>query len=290
MRNERSAVAVAVAVAAPRLEADPLLAATLEASQAAGPSAIYLGFGIATRTALSAGTLPFDALAMIMLAEHERRARGAARVVHLIADEHALVNDFAEPAAVARVGQEIEAVVRHVVDAFGFDDYEIVCASAIADPLHHDLQRQARVRCDDPYAARQAADVEWARLRHGATVKVGWTMQPDLDKPSRGHDERYFDAIHAAVFGPNVTYVYGRAGQTLDAARPRTTPYTLTAGERRLALTTSAARIPELCEGARLRRHLTTICAEAERELGVPARGELPDRLTTVLQRIGLAA
>jgi hypothetical protein len=269
---------------------DPLLQATSHAPGAAAPRAIYLGFGVATRSALATGVLPFDALGMILLAERCRRASGAGRVVHLIADDHAALNRFARPSAIAASAETMEDELRRVVAALGYRGYTIVRASALSDSDHDDLHLAALDACADPYAARQAADVEWARRRHGATVKVGWTLEPRLALAAKGHDERYFDDVHAQVFGENVTYMYGLPGRTLDAERPRTSPYALLPGEPRLTLRTPPAAIAGLCGGKHMRKHLGVLCSAAERELELPGAADPAARVAAILDRLRLRA
>jgi hypothetical protein len=265
---------------------DPLIVATRPADTAASPRAVYLGFGVASLSGVATGELPVDALAMMLVAEEQRRAHGAARVVHLVADEHALVNRFARHDDVARAAERLVEQIEAVVAAFGFRAYEVLRASELRDPRHAELHAYAATAGADPYTARQAADVEWALRTHGATVKVGWTMATSANDPPGGFDERYFDEVHAHVFGRRVTAVYTGAGRTLDPDRPRCSPYTMLAGEQRLTLDASREDVELTVSKARMRRHLEPICGRAEEHLGHATGGPLAARLTDVLETI----
>jgi hypothetical protein len=85
------------------------------------------------------GELPVDALAMMLVAEDERRARGADRVIHLVADEHALVNPFARTRNVSRAADRLTDGIAGAAHALGFPAYDVLRARAARDPLHAEL-------------------------------------------------------------------------------------------------------------------------------------------------------
>jgi hypothetical protein len=267
-------------------QGDPLIAAAMDRDPPSQPRAIFLGFGLTTRHGVSVGRLPFDSLAMVMVAEAERRKRGAEKVMHLIADEHAMVNDFAEADTIDRAASAVERELRDVVAAFGYEHYEVFRASAIDDDAHLELLLLATQRCRDPYAAQQAADVEWARRTFGATVKIGWVMDPRPNSPARGFDERYFDQVYSDLFGAAVTAIYCYPGRTLDPDLPRASPYTLLPGQLRLSLTATEQQLQAACVSRSMSRHLRVICQRAEVELGLAGDGELIDRITAIMQRL----
>jgi hypothetical protein len=263
---------------------DPLVALVHDALEPSPADAVFLGFGLAARSGIATGDLPVDALAMILLAEEERAARGAGRVIHLIADEHAKVNRFARGADVTVAADRLTRQLERVVRAFRFDAYDIVRASELEDPLHAELHAAAAATDVGAYAARQAADVEWALRAYGAGTKIGWTMTARVSEPPRGFDERYFDLVHAGLFGPRVSCVYTHPGRTLDPARPRCSPYTMLPGEGRLALHSPLRAIEEAVAHRSMRKHLRRICERAEGRLGIPGGdGDLVTRLRDVL-------
>ncbi|MBJ7469819.1 MAG: hypothetical protein JHD16_00885 [Solirubrobacteraceae bacterium] len=249
--------------------------------------AVYVGMGVATRRRLVTGDLPLDALGMMLVAERARIAVGAKRVIHLIADTHALVNDFATSSAVERAAASLAAHVKCAAQVLGLGPYQVLRASQIdacgADRrLHGRLYREAQRVTNDPYAARQAADVEWARRVFGAGVKIGWTMESDLDRPVLGYDERYFDAVHRDVFGDGLTYIYTAAGRRRDE-RPRTSPYANEPGERRITVTSSPEQITDACGSPRMRAHLRPLVAELRDALTLPAHDDLAADIASVL-------
>lgn len=270
---------------APLASANELVAAVREAYNAPDPEAVYLGTGLATRTNVATGQLPMDALAMLLVAERARKRFGAAGILHLVADEHALINGFAREAEVMRAAESVVAQLRHVAPLLGLRGYEIVRASELRDTLHCELHQSALDRCSDPYAAREAADVEWARRRHGATIKVGWTMQPRLDMPPGGHDERYFDQVYRELFGDRVTAIYTHAGRRVDQ-HPGASPYAHQPGERRLTLSSTAAEVIEICASTSMRRHLRPLIRELQQELNQERVDDLREATAAVLRAL----
>lgn len=254
----------------------------------AGPgdgTTAYLGFGISTRSSLGTGELPLDALSMMLVASDPRYGRHG--VVHLIADTHALVNSFVGAreanSAAARLAEE----VRRLADLFGLTNYLVVRASEIEDPLHAALRAETLSRCSEPYAALQAADVEWAVKRRGASVKVGWTASKVATDPPTGFDERYFDGVHRELFSP-IGAVYVAPGRCLDFTRPRCSPYTMVAGQQRLTVRSNRAEIAAHCASRSMRRHLTPLCDHALARLGVECAPPLSNRLAVLLERLAV--
>lgn len=268
----------------PAPRADPLIRCAVAGD--GGPcESVYLGFGLATRHGLGEGRLPLDALAMVLVAARRREQLGAARVVHLIADRHALYNGFATRRDVDRRARMLAAELRELAAALGLGPYEVVLASEIEDRLHPRLMGEAWARCPDLYAARQAADVEWARRRWGAGVKVGWSMSGDV-AATGGRDEPYFDRVHRSIFGGELAAVYTAPGRALDPARPRCSPYTLLPGQPRLTFSSGADAIRVHCASASMRRHLAPICDRGLEQLGVAVDGALADRLEVLLAHL----
>jgi hypothetical protein len=262
------------------LDTEPLVAA-ISAGDDAGAEAIYLGFGVCSHVRLATGELPFDALAMVLVAEEQRRMWGASRVVHLIADAHAIAAGH-DPIAVSAVAGRLARGLRRAVGRLGFDRYDVILASTLDDDLHRALLAFAVGQRADGYAAREAADIEWARRTYGAGVKVGWTMDGDARRIPR-FDERHFDAVHAALFGSAPTAVYTQPGRTADGRRPRCSPYTALPDQQRPLLTSSDADLRATVWSRSQTRQLAAICHSAERALGIHARQpELPARLAVV--------
>ena len=249
--------------------------------------AVYLGFGLATREALSVGRLPFDALAMMITAAEQRDARSGSAVVHLVADEHALVNAFATRRQVARAGAQVADEVARIAGALDLGRYDVVRASCLCDDVHREMHAYAAARCEEPYAARQAADVEWAHRVHGASVKVGWTMSSG-GEGAVGFDERHFDAVHGAIFGHRLTAVYAAPGRCLDPDRPRCSPYTLLPGQRRLDLAATRADIEVCCASRSMRRHLAPLCDAVLDRLGTTSDAALADRVELALGELAV--
>ncbi|WP_205696863.1 hypothetical protein [Conexibacter sp. SYSU D00693] len=264
-------------------DVDPLIALAHEGD--GGPcDTVYLGFGLAAHGGLTTGELPLDALAMLVVAERQRRLRGAQRILHLVADRHALVNAFATRREVARAADALVDQLEALAPALGLQAYDVVRASQLTAPEYRRLVADAGQRAPDPYGARQAADVEWMRRAHGAAVKVGWTLSARPDGVAR-RDEVAFDALHRQLFGPGLATVYTGPGRSLDPDRPRCSPYVLLAGQRRLTLASGAGSVAEHCASSRMRRHLRPIAERVLQQLGVVAVADTPlqDRLELLL-------
>ncbi|WP_320672066.1 hypothetical protein [Patulibacter defluvii] len=270
---------------APPAVADPLVRSVAEGDDD-HCAAVYLGFGLVTRQGVSVGRLPLDALAMVLVAARQRELRGAERVVHLIADRHALYGAQATRGRVAACARTVAGELRSLVAAFELEDYEVVLASEIGDRCYPRLLEQAWRACGDLYAARQAADVEWARRVHGAGVKVGWSMSADPTGAGPGRDEPHFDRIHREIFGDGMAVAYAWPGRALDPDRPRCPPYALLPDQPRLTFAADRAEIERHCRSSSMRRHLAPLADRALAQLGLPAEGHLTERLATLLDAL----
>jgi hypothetical protein len=263
----------------------PLVVAARDAERHAPPRAVYLGTGVTAQGSLATGALPLDALGMVLAADHVRAVTGAASVVHLVADEHAVLAGR-DRGAVRMVADTLESNLRRAVAALGIEHYRVVRASEIQDRRHRELvahtATSAELGCG-AYALRQAADVEWVREVFGATVKVGWTAEHRLDVAPRGFDERFFDGVYARIFGDRVSTVYLAPGRRVDAERPRTSPYIHMAGELRATTDTPPAAVPQILASSGMRRHLRPLVHEVRSALDLPANHDLPSALAEVL-------
>ncbi len=193
---------------------------------------IYYGTGLCSSREISTG-LPFDVLSMVLVAERLRRSFGLSKVYHHIADTHALANSFLTPEEVALHGQETKKIVERMVANLGLGQFEIVLSSEF-DQTDEYRVLGAKVKTpENEYVERELTDMLWYQQK-GVSLKIGWIIQATETK--LGFDERLFDREFKRLFGDKLSFVYLKAGRTLDPKRPKASPYISIPGEKRLLL------------------------------------------------------
>jgi hypothetical protein len=275
----------------PLVETRPTLAALQRIERSDRPRAVFVGLGICSRNQMSRA-LPLDVLGMLLPAERLRRVIGASTLVAVVADEHALSNNF-EPYLVKSRTQSTIHTLGRLRDS-GLDRIRILRASA----FHHtDDYRAILARVDrrapegeHPYFLREAADIEYLDRRFGGIVKVGWTIGR-----STGHrrklDELVFDRRFRSWVGRHVAFVYCKAGRTLDGRQPKMAPYVALDPRRRICLEPSedvSAKLelarrtasPDVIRGAR--KHLRRI-SRAFEGLIQPLPGAVEQRTQAII-------
>ncbi len=273
------------------IAAEPLFAAAAtEAGLAAGgrrPRAVYLGVGLCTRHRLSAG-LPLDVLGLLLPAERLRAAVGAEQLVVLIADAHARANGFVAEQVEARA-RSAALCLRRVRAALGLERLVLVTASRLAaEPGYVAALNRIRSAApnEDPYVARQTADVAFLDEALGGLLKVGWTVDPD-GTGGGYRDEVAFDQKVGPYSGRSPRFAYVRPGRAFDDRRPKVSPYVGVDRSRRVYLDAcetvraKLARAPQLASKrnvAAVREHLGRVADAA----GV-APGPLERRLELLL-------
>jgi hypothetical protein len=214
-----------VSLQEPLIETRPTLAALQRAEGSSPPKAIFVGLGICSRRQMSRA-LPVDVLGMLLPAERLRRAAGASTLVAVVADEHALSNNF-EAYLVKSRAQSTVRTLERVRESFldrmqiltassfhGTDDYRSILAA---------IERNAPGG-EHPYFLREAADIEYLHRRFDGILKVGWSIGPSI-RNRRKLDELAFDRRFRSWVGRHVGFVYCKAGRTLDRRQPKMAPY-----------------------------------------------------------------
>lgn len=272
---------------------------SLEGVRALGgrpPRALMIGVGLCNESRLSAG-LPVDVLGLVLPAESLRRAIGAQSIVVLVADVHARLNRL--PAAdVERRAKEAVLVLERVRRGLDMPHLEVLRARELdgeADyrALLAEVERRAP-RAEHGYVTRQVADVEHLHRTLGGILKVGWSLTGSSGAP-RGHDERFFDARHRALFGPRVGFVYCKPGRTLDDERKKAPPYVTLDARRRVCLRPDEDVRKKLAAATRssskatvngVRNHLRAVtraaCALSEETV----RGPVDARVQALISRV----
>jgi hypothetical protein len=195
--------------------------------------AIYYGTGLCTATALSLA-LPFDTLSLVLTAERIRRELGMAQVYHHIADTHAKSNQIFLPEDVDRQAKMVKETVLRLAHNLGLSQFKVILASEFDQTSEYlDIYHHVDTARHD-YVRREVADIEWYRRNKGALIKLGWIIQ--ASETGLGHDERVFDREYKDLLNGDISFLYLKAGRTLDRQRPKASPYIHIPEESRLLL------------------------------------------------------
>ncbi|MBU4204746.1 hypothetical protein KKC49_00825 [Patescibacteria group bacterium] len=195
--------------------------------------ALYYGTGLCNSHAITIG-MPFDILAMVLVAEKLRSALGLSKVFHHIADTHALCNLPESHAAILQKAAEIETVMNKVVQKLGLSHFVILRSSSFDSSLEYAaFMRQVDTQNGDnrngEYAQRELADMLWYQVKHGVVIKLGWAAS------DFSFDERWYDDKFVRYFGKSLSFVYTKAGRAFNR-KTRVAPYIAIAEEDRIIL------------------------------------------------------
>jgi hypothetical protein len=269
------------------------------ADPARPPRMVYLGLGLCARDELSKG-IPLDLLGLLLPAEEIRQAAGATELLVLIADRHALENEFPAAEVEARAAA-LEDALRRIRHRCGLRAMSIVRASSFhGERAYRDALAAVRRRAGDrhhDYALRQFADAIYLEQRYGGLLKVGWALRGA--EPARRRDEVAFDLALREIYGDRVSFVYCKPGRSLADESPRVPPYVVTRPDARLCIDgdeDAAAKLerayrsasPNTVDGYRrhLRALVYTYCRAVER---LP-RGPLEERVAALTRRLAPTA
>lgn len=194
---------------------------------------IYYGTGICTPTKLSA-ELPVDVLSMMFVTERMRRQFNMGDIYHHIADTHALSNTHFDRDAVNNLAAKTKESLMKVSENLGLSHFHFVLASEFDQTKSYKEILDSFKSDKHEYVQREVADIEWYRKEKGVYLKTGWIIQSA--ETSIGNDERVFDREYKDKINGDVSFLYLKAGRTLDKTRPKASPYISVAGESRIHL------------------------------------------------------
>lgn len=197
---------------------------------------IYYGTGLCTPKELSVG-LPFDTLGMVLVAERLRRLLGMERIIHFVADTHAKSNRLFGEEAIDELGRKTRKTLELMAKNLGLENFEVLFASEFDQTQEYlKILEFVQPRSDKhEYVEREVADIEWLRIQRGLKMKVGWIIQ--ATETVLGSDERVFDREYKSIFpGGKISFLYTKAGRTLDRKRPKASPYVCIPKEQRILL------------------------------------------------------
>lgn len=195
--------------------------------------ALYYGTGLCNSHAITVG-MPFDILAMVLVAEKLRSALGLSEVFHHIADTHALCNLPESRAAILQKAAEIETVMNKVVQKLGLSHFVILRSSSFdSSPEYTNFMRQVDAQNGDnrneEYVQRELADMLWYQAKHGVVIKLGWAAS------DFSFDERWYDDKFVRCFGRSLSFIYTKAGRAFSR-KIRVVPYIAITEEDRILL------------------------------------------------------
>lgn len=215
----------------PLIESRPSLEGISNEGVKSGGS-IYYGTGLCTTKEASVN-LPFDVLSMVLVAERLRRQLGMNMVYHHIADTHALANPFFTPEQVNENTKRVQETIETVVSNLGLTNFKVVLSSSFDQSAEYQALGAGINTELNEYIQRELTDMLWYGGK-GVVLKIGWIIQ--AGETTLGYDERLFDREFTEMFGKGLSFIYLKAGRTLDHKKPKASPYISTQGEKRLLL------------------------------------------------------
>ncbi len=213
------------------LETHPSIAGISDSFPIDKQPSIYYGTGICTPKQLSA-ELPIDILSMMLVTERMRRQFDLGEIYHHIADTHALTNKHFDQDAVKKLAAKTEESLTQIAKNLGLEHFHFILASAFDQTSSYQEILNSFKTDKHEYVQREVADIEWYRKEKNVYLKTGWIIQSA--ETSLGNDERVFDREYKNKINGDVSFLYLKAGRTLDKARPKASPYISIAGESRI--------------------------------------------------------
>jgi hypothetical protein len=183
---------------------------------------IYFGTGISNPNEISSG-IPFDFLVYPLIANKIRNKLGSGHIHHLIADNHALLNNF-DAKVVKRVASSYRTVVEDIAYKIGVKNYHVYLSSEISTDNNYRnlLEKVEKSSFSSTYAKYEATDIEYFRQTRNVLLKLGWKF-----KGNSNFDESKFDEQYANVFGDNIVSIYTVCGKRFSNNYQNVVPYTL---------------------------------------------------------------
>jgi len=208
---------------------------------------LYFGTGLTTAKAPSVG-VPFDVVGMLCVANKLREVLQLDQVIQLIADTHALSNEFNTPESVKVMADRMIDVSGRVAKLLEMKYTPILASNIDQKPEYIEILQSINTD-DHEYVRREWADIEFLRRHYDLRLKLSWTIGLKVNRV--GFDERLYDPRFREVMGQSMSFVYLLPGRTLDIDRPKVSPYIAVEGERRILLQPGedvAAKIAEAQE------------------------------------------
>jgi hypothetical protein len=195
---------------------------------------LFFGVGLCTSKE-PATAIPFDILALFLVAEKLRRNLQLDHVFILIGDAHAATNIFMTPTIIQPLRNTMHHTFVKIIHNLHLSThFQIVFGSQLEKDISFQSILSDLPEMDNGYVRQEIADLLWFTSFRNVRIKLGWSINNDL-MPS-GHDERFFDNHIRKTVSLPLTFLHVAAGRTFDEHRPKTSPYISIAGENRILL------------------------------------------------------
>lgn len=183
---------------------------------------IFLGTGISKPDELTQA-VPFDFLVFPLVAAKIQKTIGNCHVHHLIADNHALINNLGKK-GIRHVAVNYRKMIEDIIGNMDIENYHIYLASEIATDKNYQLLLDQILSSNfsNEYSRYEATDVEYFHRTRQVSLKLGWKFNGESK-----YDEASFDSDYKKCFGRNVYSIYTVSGKRFDDKKPNTVPYTV---------------------------------------------------------------
>lgn len=225
-------------------------------------------------------------------AEKIRRALGLGKIIHLIADTHALTNPFTDPETVRASAKSVCDKVLCAASRLGLlGIYEIKLASELAKEPGYSEELAAISGSEHDYVKQELADISFLRKTQSVVLKLSWQQESKKIE----FDERLFDSLFQERFGPCMSFVYLKAGRSFDSTSLNVCPYTAKAGQKRILIgsgKSASELLAEMSPPSKSTRetlqHLETIVDEFDQVFGpsLDPSQNLGSRIEALITRV----
>lgn len=195
---------------------------------------LFFGVGLCTSKE-PAVAIPFDILSFFFVAEKLRRSLKLQTIFVLIADEHALTNNFMTDKIIRELRSHMLLTFTTIIHNLHLQNFQVITSSEIhRDPMFQETLSSIPPMTNE-YLRKEIADMTWFTRVHNVRIKLGWTINNDITP--HGHDERFFDTQIQKNHVLPLSFLHLKAGRTFDPKRPKASPYISVAHESRIVLT-----------------------------------------------------
>ncbi len=276
----------------PLLEVKPSIEGIDQRLQEIERPSIYYGTGLCTPTDLSQ-ELPFDILSMILLAEKLKKSLGLDQIYHHLADTHAKSNPQFNPQEIDSLANKTKEALLRITKNLELTGFNVILSSEFDNTQKYKQLLEKAETNEHEYVKREITDIEWYRQEKKAYIKLGWIIQ--ATETNLGFDERIFDREYRKVFDSGVSFLYLKAGRTLDKSRPKASPYIHIPGEQRILLVKGEGVKEKLANAEKefgeknlggARKYLISIVREYENLYGPLGTIPIEDKISAIIERV----
>jgi len=176
---------------------------------------IFLGTGISKLDELTQA-VPFDFLVFPLVAAKIQKNIGDCHIHHLIADNHASINNLCKK-DIKKVAANYRKTVEDIIGNMDIENYHVYLASEISTDSNYQLllDKILSSNFSNEYSRFEATDVEYFHRTRKVSLKLGWKFNGEGK-----YDETSFDNDYKNCFGRNVYSIYTVCGKRFDDKNP----------------------------------------------------------------------